>query len=54
MVKLKVGFGVTEKEQVLAAIARIEAKLAAATDESSRYYYRMCLVGWRQHLARLG
>jgi hypothetical protein len=44
----------TERDKVLAAIARIEAKLAAAADEPSRFYYRACLVGWRQHLARLG
>jgi hypothetical protein len=44
----------TEKERVLQAIARIGAKMAAVTDEPSRYYYRMCLVGWRQHLVRLG
>jgi len=44
----------TEKERVTAAIQRIEAKLAAASDEDSRFYYRACLVGWRQHLARLG
>ncbi len=43
----------TEKERVTAAIAKCEAKLAAATDEPSRFYYRQCLVGWRQHLARL-
>jgi hypothetical protein len=43
----------TEKERVIAAIARIEAKLAAAGDDLSRFYYRACLVGWRQHLARL-
>jgi hypothetical protein len=44
----------TERDRVLAAIARIEAKLAAATDEPSRYYYRCCLAGWRAHLKRLG
>lgn len=44
----------SERERVLAAIARIEAKLAAVTDEPSRFYYRQCLIGWRQHLARLG
>jgi hypothetical protein len=39
---------------VLAAIARIEAKLAAAGDDLNRFFYRACLVGWQQHLARLG
>ncbi len=43
----------SERERVIAAIARCEAKLASAGDEMSRYYYRCCLVGWRQHLARL-
>ena len=40
----------TEKERVLAAIARIEAK----RDPLCRRYYTLCLIGWRQHLARLG
>lgn len=43
-----------ERERVQAAIARIEAKRDAAGDELSRWYYVQCLVGWRQHLARLG
>jgi hypothetical protein len=44
----------TEKERVLAAITRIEAKRDAATDPENRRYYELCMVGWRQHLARLG
>jgi hypothetical protein len=42
----------TEKERVIAAIKRCEEKMAAAADEQSKWYYSMCLVGWRQHLAR--
>lgn len=44
----------TEKERVLQAIKRIEAKRDAQTDPERRRYYVLCLVGWRQHLARLG
>ena len=44
----------TEKELVTRAIQRIEAKRDAQTDPLSRWYYEQCLVGWRQHLARLG
>ena len=44
----------TEKERVLAAIKRCEAKRDAQTDELSKWYYAMCLIGWRAHLARLG
>ena len=44
----------TEKERVLSAIERIEAKRAAQADPLCRRYYDQCLVGWRQHLARLG
>ena len=44
----------TEKERVSAAILRIEAKRDAQTDPLCRWYLEQCLVGWRQHLARLG
>jgi len=44
----------SEKELVTRAIQRIEAKLAACLDEPSRFYYRAVLVGWREHLRRLG
>lgn len=44
----------TEKERVCAAIARIEAKRDNAGDAQSRWYFEMCLVGWRAHLKRLG
>jgi hypothetical protein len=44
----------TEKERVQAAIARIEAKRAAAPDVLSRWYYVQCLIGWEAHLKRLG
>ncbi len=44
----------TEQERVLAAIARIEAKRDAQRDPLCRRYYALCLVGWRQHLKRLG
>lgn len=43
----------TERDWVLAAIARCEVKLAAQTDELSRYYYRCCIIGHKAHLARL-
>jgi hypothetical protein len=43
-----------EKERVQAAIKRIEAKRDAARDGESKWYYVQCLVGWQQHLARLG
>lgn len=35
---------------ILTKIAQLEAKLAAAQDASSRYYYAMCLAGWRRML----
>ena len=44
----------TERERVLAAIARCEAKRDAVPDALSKWYYEMCLKGWRQHLDRLG
>jgi hypothetical protein len=44
----------SERERVQAAIARIEAKRDAQTDPLSRWYFEMCLIGWRAHLARLG
>jgi hypothetical protein len=43
-----------EKERVEAAIARIEAKRDAQRDPQCRLYYELCLIGWRQHLKRLG
>lgn len=42
-----------EAEQCRRAIERCEQKLAACEDELSRYYFRMCLVGWRQALAKV-
>jgi hypothetical protein len=44
----------TERDRVLAAIEHITAKRAAQTDPLCRRYYELCLIGWRQHLARLG
>ena len=44
----------TEKERVIAAIARVMAKRDAATDPASRRYYELCLIGWEAHLRRLG
>lgn len=35
---------------ILAKIAELEIKLAAAQDALSRYYYAMCLAGWRRML----
>jgi hypothetical protein len=43
----------TEKDHVLAAIARIEAKRDAQRDSLCRRYYELCLVGWEAHLKRL-
>lgn len=43
-----------EKERVLQAIRRIEAKRDAQTDPLCVWYYEQCLKGWRAHLARLG
>jgi hypothetical protein len=48
------GHPLTEKERVIAAIARIEAKRDAQADPLCRRYYELCLIGWRRHLARLG
>ena len=42
-----------ERERVLAAIARCEAKRNQQTDPLCRWYYDQCLKGWRQHLAAL-
>jgi hypothetical protein len=39
---------------VLAAIKRIEAKRDAQADPLCWRYYELCLIGWWQHLARLG
>lgn len=47
------GFVMTEIERAQAAIRRCEAKLAAVSDELSRYYYRCCVAGWRRWLAKL-
>ena len=44
----------TEKERVIAAIARIEVKRDAQTDPLCRRYYELCLIGWEAHLKRLG
>jgi hypothetical protein len=44
----------TERERVLAAIARIEAKRDAQRDPQCRLYYELCLIGWKAHLKRLG
>ena len=44
----------SEKERVTRAIERIEALRDKQTDPLCRWYYQQCLVGWRQHLARLG
>jgi hypothetical protein len=43
----------SEIERVRAAIKRCEAKRDVMTDPESRRYYELCLIGWRQHLARL-
>jgi hypothetical protein len=44
----------TERERVLAAIKRCEAKRDAVTDPASRRYYELCLIGWEAQLKRLG
>ena len=44
----------TEKERVIAAIARVIAKRDQQTVPLSRRYYELCLIGWEAHLKRLG
>jgi hypothetical protein len=44
----------TEKERVIATIARLEAKRDAQRDPLCRRYYVLCLIGWEAHLKRLG
>jgi hypothetical protein len=44
----------SEKERVLLAITRIEAQRDAQRDPLCRRYCELRLIGWRQHLARLG
>jgi len=43
----------SEIERVKAAIKRCETKRDAMTDPLSRRYYELCLVGWRDWLAKL-
>ena len=44
----------TERDRVLAAIKRCEAKRDAVIDPESRRYYVLCLIRWEAHLKRLG
>jgi len=44
---------VTEIVTVQATIARVRAKLRAASDEESREYFRLCLIGWERWLVKL-
>lgn len=52
--RLESVYGMSERDQVLAAIARIEAKRDAQRDPLCRRYYELCLIGWEAHLKRLG
>jgi hypothetical protein len=44
---------VTEIVTTQARVARVRAKLRAATDEASKRYYELCLVGWEKWLEKL-
>jgi len=44
---------VTEIVTVEATLARVRAKLRAASDEESRYYYQKCIEGWERYLQKL-
>jgi len=44
---------VTEIVTTQAQIARVRAKLRAASDEGSRRYYELCLIGWERWLTKL-
>jgi len=41
------------REQILAKIAELEAKHSAAKNGEAKYYYALCLVGWRRMLAKV-
>ena len=43
----------TEIEHARTMVARCEAKRDAAGDAQSRYYFVLCLAGWRGHEKRL-
>jgi hypothetical protein len=49
--RAQISQSMSERDQVRAAIARIEAKRDAQT---GRRYYELCLRGWEAHLKRLG
>ena len=52
--RVEVTLKMSEKERAQQAIAYIEAKRDAQTDPLCRRSYKLCLIVWRQHLARLG
>ncbi len=43
----------TEIERVRQAIARCETKRAAVSDDASKRYYDLCIIGWRAWLTKL-
>lgn len=40
------------RQQIIDKIAYLEAKLSACRVPESRYYYAMCLRGWREMLIK--
>jgi len=44
---------VTEIVTTIATLARVRAKLRAASDEASRRYFELCLAGWEKWLKKL-
>ena len=38
------------RKQIEAKIAQLEANLKAARNPEARYYYTLCLAGWRRML----
>jgi hypothetical protein len=41
------------RDQILAKIAELEAKREQAKQPEAKYYYTLCLVGWRRMLAKV-
>ncbi len=40
------------RADILRKIAALELKRASANDELSRYYYAMCIAGWKRMLEK--
>jgi hypothetical protein len=43
----------THIEHIKQKIARLQQKLASATDPESRRYYELCLIGWQRWLEKV-